>query len=632
MRLHRPSLLAIASILGCGGAGNGSADSSADPEPPVPGTAAQAVTACGDNNSLKNAYFGDLHTHTSYSLDAYVIATRVDPAGAYAFAAKTGPSSGAVKIASAATAGQTAGPTVTIDRALDFLAVTDHSEFFNVDYGCTVDTSSPYYNSQYCVDVRNQGSTAQATNVGVFMAQLLRPDPSQPSVCLGGDPLGGTPAQCAAEAASAWQRSVQATAAANNPCTFTSLVAYEWTATTGGNNLHRNVIFQNESVPSAPLDYINYPSAHDLWAGLSQQCTTAGGCAALTIAHNSNASGGQMFTVNDADVDYMVKYQTLVEIFQHKGNSECLSDPADSGYDAQCSFELLPNAQSASDKPGYVRSALESGLAYYASHTGSAKKNPLQLGIVAATDTHNSTPGNVKESTWPGHLGVTDNTPVLRVEKYTDGCDPSSSTCTENNNPDFNPGGITGVWAEQNTRDRIFAALQRREVFGTSGPRIKVRFYQYSGAQNPCSDPNFPQQVVNSGGVPMGGTMGSVGAGSAKFVVYALKDNTDLAEIDIFKASVVGGQVKEQLQKFTVSGGSACITWTDTGYSASAPALYYARVLEQPTPRWSHNDCDSLKQTNPSDWQTIAPGCLPGGGLDVNIRERAWSSPIWNLP
>lgn len=619
MRFRTVPLLVL-STAGLVGACGGTGAPAASREEPDVGAAAQAITACADQNPLKNAYFGDLHTHTSYSIDAYAIGNRSDPAAAYAFARGS-----SVVVAEGASP---QGPTTTIDRPLDFLAVTDHSEFYNVDYGCTVDTQSPYYNSAYCQSLRDQGSAAQGVALGDAMAQLLRPDPSLPAVCLGGDPLGGTPAQCASEAAAAWQRHIAATHDAYVPCSFTSLVAYEWTATTGGDNLHRNVIFQDENVPPAPLDYLSYPTAHDLWTGLSQQCTEASGCAAITIPHNSNASGGQMFTVDDADVDYMVKYQTLAEIFQHKGASECLSDPNDAVYDPQCSFELLPGSSGSGDKPGYVRSALERGIAYYASHVGSAKKNPLQLGIVAATDNHNSTPGNVKEGDpatntghWPGHLGNTDDTPLLRVQD--DG---------NNQNPDFNPGGITGVWAEQNTRDRIFAALARREVFGTSGPRIKVRFYQYRGTQDPCADANFPRQVVGSGGVPMGGTMNSTVVGTPKFVVYALKDQTDLAEIDIFKASVVNGSVVEQIQRFTVSGGSACVTWPDTGYSAGAPALYYARVLEQPTPRWSHYDCDAVKQSNPSDWQTIAPGCAPGGTLDVNIQERAWTSPIWNLP
>lgn len=629
MRIHRIFLLSLSGVLGCTG-GGAQDDPAGEPEPEDVAEAEQAIGQCQGYSALKNAYFGDLHTHTSYSLDAYTVATRVDPAGAYAFAANGAP----VTIASGAPAGQSPGATVTLARPLDFLAVTDHSEFFNSDYGCLQDPQSPYYNTQYCVNLRDQGSAAQALETGLTMAQLALPNPDLPSVCQGTTAAGGNAAECALESAKAWQAERDATAAANQPCVFTSLVAYEWTATTGGNNLHRNVIFKSDVAPPMPLDYVHYPTTHDLWEGLSEQCVAEEGCEVITIPHNSNLSGGQMFAVNEADVDYMVKYQTLVEIYQHKGNSECISpsDPADSGYDPQCSFELLPNASDEADEPGYVRAGLESGIAYYASHAGAAKKNPLKLGIVGATDNHNSTPGYVEEGTWQGHLGLADSTPASRVSATTGGCDPQTPGCTDNNNRDFSPGGITGVWAEENTRDRIFAALQRRETFATSGPRIKVRLYQYRGPQNPCADANFPQQVVNSGGVPMGGTMQSVGAGNPKFVVYALKDQTDLAEIAIFKATVVNGEVVESLHTLPVGGGAACVTWEDTGYVATRPAFYYARVLEQPTPRWSHNDCVALQQSNPGDWQTIAPGCAPGGGLDVNIQERAWTSPIWNLP
>lgn len=629
MRNHRVFFISLAGVLGALGCTTGPApeERGDESEPADLAEAEQPIGQCAGYSPLKNAYFGDLHTHTSYSLDAYTVATRTDPAGAYAFASTGAP----VTIASGS---DTPGPTVTLSPPLDFLAVTDHSEFFDSDYGCLWDTESPYYDSQYCQNLRDQGSLAQAAEAGLALAQLALPNPGLPPVCLGADAVGGTPAQCAAESAKAWQAERQATLAANQPCVFTSLVAYEWTATTGGNNLHRNVIFKSDVAPAMPLDYIHYPTTHDLWAGLSEQCTEEDGCEVLTIPHNSNLSGGQMFAVNDADLDYMVKYQTLVEIYQHKGSSECISpsDPADSGYDPQCSFELLPNASGASDAPGYVRAGLESGIAYYASHAGAQKKDPLQLGIVGATDNHNATPGYVREDTWQGHLGTADDTPESRVSATTGSCDPDTPGCTANNNNGFSPGAITGVWAEENTRDRIFAALKRRETFATSGPRIKVRFYEYRGPQNPCADASFPQQVVGSGGVPMGGTMQSVGVGNPKFVVYALKDTTDLAEIAIFKASVVAGRVVEELHTLPVSGGAACVTWEDTGYSAARPAFYYARVLEQPTPRWSHYDCQSLQQTNPDDWQTIAPGCAPGGDLDVNIQERAWTSPIWNLP
>lgn len=638
MRLSRVSILALFTVVGCG-AGDSPRpdDDSMAPEPPAAGEQADALGAqCGDFAVYKNVYWGDLHTHTSYSIDAYTFGTRTDPAGAYAFAANP---ANVVNIASGAAPGQTKGQAAHIDRKLDFLAVTDHSEFFNADYGCTVDTSSPYWNSQYCVDIRNQGSMAQTAALAATLAQLASDTPSEPVVCTGGTANGGTQAQCAIEEQRAWDQERSATTNAYQRCSFTSLYAYEWTAQNGHEpgsnvptNVHRNVIFGSATVPSTPIDFINYPSTHALWTALSQQCT--GSCSALTIPHNSNVSGGQMFAVNDADVDLMMKYQTLAEIHQHKGSSECLSsaDPSDDGYDPQCNFELLPGAKDlTADRPGYVRNGLKSGLAYYAS-SGSAKKNPLKLGIVGATDTHNATPGNVKEAGFPGHLGVIDDTPQLRVERCTDGT-ANCAAALENTNRDFNPGGITGVWAQQNTREDIYAALQAREVYATSGPRIKVRFYQYPAGQSPCTEATFPKQVVQAGGVPMGGTMGAIAAGAAWFVVQAAKDATAIAEIDIIKATIVGGVVKEFVYPQTPANTSlSCVTWNDTTFDPAVPTFYYARVIEQATARWSQSDCAAFQQSNPATWQALAPDCAAGGSLQRSIQERAWTSPIWNLP
>lgn len=596
-------------------------------EEPDPEKEVQADVQCSNRSALKSAYFGDLHTHTSYSLDAYTVANRSDPAAAYAFAAKGMPIAIAAGNANASGpfAGST-GPTATIDRKLDFLAVTDHSEWLQIDYGCTQNPDSPYYGTSYCATLRNQGSAAQAAEAGLAVAQAGRSNPSQPSICQG--PVAG--AQCAAQTARAWQATQQAAQAANNPCTFTSFIAYEWTNTLMGANLHRNVIFKDKNVPAQPFDYLNYPSTSQLWGVLSSQCTAERGCEALTIPHNSNASKGQMFVFSAADVANMERYQRLVEVHQHKGSSECLSDTADGGQMLACTFEVGPGVSADSDRPGYVRPALESGLSYYAQN----KKNPLQLGFVAATDTHNSTPGHVKEDTWPGHLGTTDNTPLLRVAKYTGNCDPNQTGCQENANVNFNPAGITGVWAEQNTRESIWAALKRREVFGTSGPRIRPRFYAFSGTLDPCADSNFPSQVVQAGGVPMGGAL-PAGTTAPRFVVYALKDQTDLASVDIVKASISGGAVKEQVFSLTLPA-NACVTFNDPAFDKSAPAFYYARVLEKPTWRWSHYDCLALKQSNPGDWQKIAPGCASSdpktGGLDYMVQERAWTSPIWYLP
>jgi hypothetical protein len=569
-------------------------------------TAARAT--CPDYSALKNAYFGDMHNHTAYSLDAYNFGTRTDPAMSYAFARGAAVDIG---LGYDATKGEVPGPLgVTIDFSggkLDFGAVTDHSEWLATDYGCTVDTASPFYSSSYCTRLR-----------------ALRNPPLLQRPCLGFKDLTGS--GCQMEQTTAWGAENAATESANDPCTFTTFHAYEWTFAglpqddpeQDKETLHKNVFFRNTNIPAVPLDAIDYPTGPMLWAALAAQCTEANGCEALTIPHNMNQSNGLAFALGGytaPDLNRMMKFQRLAEIHQHKASSECLTDTADTGAVTACDFEVNPVYATPGDTPGYARPALESGLARFASRG----YDPLHFGFVGATDNHDGTMGNVAEASWPGFIGSMDNTPLRRLTR----------------NPfKTNPGGITGIWAEENTRDALWAALQRRETFATSGPKIRVRFYEYTGG-DPCADPGFPAGVVSGGGIPMGGTMSYAGS-SPSFVVYALQDATPLAAVDLVKASIAGGNVVESVHTVPFAAPPYCVTWSDPSFDATAPALYYARVREEPTWRWSHYDCERVKASNPSDWQTLVPGCASSdpstGGLDFQIQERAWTSPIWYLP
>ncbi len=608
----RRTLLATGLVLpllgwayACGGSSaslTGSPDAAAGDD-----TDAQAgdggVPVCPDNNPLKNPYFGDLHAHTSYSFDAFSFATRNTPFDAYAFAkGKT------VQVAGASPGG--GGPTTTIERPLDFLALTDHSEFLALTYGCgdALDggpqglPASPYYSSPTCAFFR---STVPANETAVFVGAKGY----QGTVCDGGG--------CGAVIQSAWQSEQAATAAAYEPCKFTSLYAYEWTHGAAGATLHKNVIFASDQVPVQPLDALDYPTAPQLWTGLDQQCVADAGCTAITIPHNSNLSRGGAFEVPAGSEAQMVKYQRLVEIFQHKGGSECFYDPANP-TDPTCQFEYLGGITEPNLAKSYVRTGLEDGLSAY----DTTKTNPLQMGVVGATDDHNGAPGNVSENTWPGHAGRLDDTPALRIGLGPDGGDNGVSH-------GHNPGGVAVAWAEQNTRDRIFAALYRRETYATSGPRIIVRFYQTWGTgTDACQDPAFPANLVASGAIPMGGNMTAAPTAGTmpSFVVYAWKDSVDLARIDIIKAWVnASGAIQEQVvQNAVTAGAPACITWTDTAFTGT-PTFYYARVLQEPTPRWSVQDCAADPTANPA-------GCADGGYLNTNIQERAWTSPIWWMP
>lgn len=572
----------------------------------------ELTTRCSDYSDTKNVYWGDLHTHTAYSVDAYSFRTRNLPEDAYAFAR------GATRQIAAGDSPDS-GPFVALapSRLLDFDAVTDHSEWLPTSYGCGAgtdgglyDPSSPYADSGACSFYRSDRltfATAFSTQTALCGSNALD-DPD-----------------CALELRSGWQAIQQAANTAYVPCTFTTFNGYEWTRSgEGGTTLHRNVIFSSAAVPPIPYTSLD-PSAQDpvqLWTQLDTNCLEDAGCEALTIPHNTNLSSGTAFDLpTDAGVGALVqavRYQRLAEIHQHKGNSECYYDP-DAGYtDSRCQFEQVTGEGQQYVPQSYLRYGLELGLV----QKDTSGTNLWQVGFVGATDDHNGMPGMVQEDTWNGHAGSVDDTALKRL---------SSESVN-------NPGGITGVWAEQNTRANLFAALKRRETFATSGPRIKVRFYQTWSSTDFCqpgdggSGSSFPSNIISAGGIPMGGTMGTnPGSGPPRFVVMAAKDVVNLAEIDIIKGDVVGGHVREQVFPMALPGTQGysqsmpCLTWQDTTYVPGAPAFYYARVLQTATPRWSSYDCDRLGGLAPS-------GCSAGGGLRQQIQERAWTSPIWSAP
>ncbi|MBK9259127.1 MAG: DUF3604 domain-containing protein [Polyangiaceae bacterium] len=606
---------ALVSIVaaGCGSRGSqapeGGAAFLADPDPD-PGPPVDTGAACPDANPLKNVYFGELHTHTSYSLDAYATGTRADPSVAYAFARGA-----EVPVAPGS---PNPGGKTKIDRPLDFMAVTDHSEFLGPIGICTLDPKADGYDAPYCQAIRNTGSTAATVVTYGTLFRLIPKDPSDPILCNGTDARSE---RCRQQARTLWKRTQEAANAAYERCRFTTFKAYEWSGQSGMANMHRNVIFVGDKVPETPFDYIRYPSAIELWQALSRECKSSEGCDAITIPHNSNASTGQMWdTANDPRTrKFMKRYQVLVEFFQHKGNSECL--PNQALGDPGCAFEVVPGSalsemlglpqmpgnSEEKNATGYVRNGLARGLAF----TAQKQPNPMQFGFIGSTDTHNATPGNVKESAWPGHTGGTDSKPEARLAS-----------------PNFNPGGIAAVWAEQNTRESIFAAMKRRETYATSGPRMVVRLYAASGvtddeaAKKLCDDSMFPKALVDAGSVPMGGILTS--KEKPYLFVHAMKDETPLERVEIVKLTTdASGKASVVIEKIAIpedSGNRACVYWSDKSFDPAKPTLYYARVLEQPTWRWSHYDCEKAPSVE---------GCKEGGKLNVKVQERAWTSPIF---
>jgi len=569
------------------------------PQPPLQ----QANTgSCPDYNQYKNAYFGDLHDHTWYSLDAYGFGTRRTPYDALAFAM-------------GATANKYLGGTEQLHKPLDFAIVSDHSEFLGVTDECLVDPSEPYYNGPYCTWLQGQ-----AANFNTIPAAWAATCAFNDTTCIANrtaDVCKSHPTECANEEADVWSLE-QANANGfdsyghmNGQCTFTAFNAYEWTATPGGNTMHRIVLFANDQVPSTPLDYLHYPSVVSLMNGLNAQCINAGtGCDVITMPHNPNLSGGQAWNMigGATEASLRAQFDRLAEVHQHKGNSEC-PPTANGGTDPDCNFEQLNSDLSGSQV--YVRDGLKLGL----SNWSSSRVDPFQFGLQASTDNHYAVPGKVEEYSWDGFLAELDDSADKRLSSFAD----------------HNPGGLTGVWATQNTRDALFTSLKNREVFATSGPRMQVRFYQtWNSSVDYCQDANFPQEIVDAGGIPMGGTMAPQ-AGNPNFVIWAKEEDMPIVRIQVIKAWLGSdGMVHEQVNPVW-SGSSAmpCVTWTDTSPpGATYPAFYYARVFQQSTARWSDFDCAN----DPNCPGVNCPSYCSDPSRVYMIEERAYSSPIFQLP
>ncbi|MCB9507529.1 MAG: DUF3604 domain-containing protein [Myxococcales bacterium] len=592
---------------------------------------------CADRSADRNLYWGDLHVHTAYSFDAYINDVRAYPADALAFA-----QGAPLPIPPDDTS------TVRLDRPLDFAAVTDHAEYLAETASCNAPDAASYSTST-CARLRDSSG-----GTFVYGSQLQAMDPARfADVCDAID--------CGGVASDIWRRTQQAADDAYDrsaACSFTAFVGYEYTSARNVSNLHRNVIFRNDDVPAAPVTYFDEVSPWGLWRRLREGCEQAGGeCQVLVIPHNSNMSDGRMFVPEyptDGGEDeaslaaFRAEIEPLVEIFQHKSASECVRGLPSAGVEADelCSFEdITPGSvQDCGDAVGsggmagfgclsrysFVRYALEAGLL----EEERIGVNPYRLGIIASTDTHNGTAGYVEESDYRGHVGIDEGTPEARLARP--GLLPGGITT--------NPGGLAGVWAVENSRDALFEAMRRREVFGTSGPRISVRFFAgYGLDEGACESPTMVSDGY-AGGVPMGGVV--VATDSApRLVVQALRDPASAAGLDrvqIVKGWVEGGSVHERvvdvataptaatvdLDTCAVEGegaASLCTTWTDPDFDPSERAFYYVRVLETPTCRWSRRQCLAIEES-------ARPAGCADARIATSIQERAWTSPIWIQP
>ena len=596
-----------------------------------PAAVAEVREPCDHFEALRQPFFGDLHTHTQLSFDAYIFENRNLPDDAYAFA-KGDP----IGLPPLDPQGEPTR-TLVLERALDFTALTDHSEFLGEVSICTAEPVPGYT----ACSILHNATLPVAFSV---WAGRLSPPPTRFPFC------GQGGIACLFAAASVWQQTVQTAAEAHydrtSACTFTTFNAYEWTGQAAQGGIHRNVVFSGNVVPPLPMSFFEVQDAEALREALVSQCATAGpGCDVIAIPHNSNLSGGQMFVPLDGTGQPLTpetsalraQLEPLVEIVQHKGESECRYQVGSN--DELCSFEKVATGPPGDDAgTSYVRNALGIGLQIEAE----IGVNPFRFGFVGATDNHNATPGATDEAAFIGHVGIVDADPVDRVS---------------GNNARFSPGGLTVLWAEENSRDSLFAAMRRRESYATSGTRPIVRFFGGPGYPADLCARNDFVDVGYVDGVPMGGEIRTDAA--PVFAVSALMDpgtlgqpGTPLQRIQVVKLSLVDGEVVEEV--FDVAGdtdngagvdpetcavtgansASLCAVWTDPTFAPEDPpelAAYYARVLENPTCRWSTRLCNEqgidCSQPVPAGFEACCNGSLP-----QTIQERAYTSPIWYLP
>lgn len=581
----------------------------------------------------RQALFGELHVHTAISVDSFAFGQRAMPEDAYRFAR-----------------GETVeffgGRKARIGRPLDFAAVTDHVEWFGMPQLCA-DEASAAYATPSCEAIRAQ-SYASLTSTD-YSSRFVAFPPSRP------DAHCDTPARrahCEALRDEVWKQTIAAADAFNEPGVFTTFIGYEFTQPANAvGMLHRNLIFGTETVPAVPLGTYDLPRDRDLWRWLDDACT--GACDVISIPHNTNYSAGFAFALESrdgvpyerSDLERRARYERLVEVYQNKGNSECF--PGFSA-DEDCAFEQIW-ASCEAVEPGVAcqprGTTVREGLGLGLKARREMGLNPFKLGIVASTDFHNANAGETEEGDLHGQKGNGDDTLEKRLVPVVEGFD---------GNLRRSPGGLAGVWAEENTRASIFAAMKRRETFGTSGSRIRIRMFAGYGLDaSLLADPGLWERAYAIA-VPMGADLPPASAGMApKLLVWAARDeeSAPLARLQVIKSWVgADGAIGERVVDVACSGGAlpidgACpdngagvdlsdcsrtidagadelkALWEDPDFDPSADAVYYARAIENPTCRWS-------------SIQALADGRKPPamGRISPIIRERAWSSPIWFTP
>jgi Protein of unknown function (DUF3604) len=578
----------------------------------------------GKANPLKNVYFGEQHMHTRNSFDAFTIGVSATWDSAYRFAKGE-----EVKLS-------TNGTPMKRTTPYDFVAITDHSEY----YGVLKEFANPKselsksdFAKQVVAGVEDPSKAGPA--VQKLIQTLVQSDPLPEYV---------TPEL----RKGMWERFIKTADAHNDPGKFTALYAYEWTSIPNGANMHRNVFFK-DTPAAVPFSSFDSVQPEDLWTYLEIQRNQ--GIDVFAIPHNSNVSDGWMFSPNKflggpMDARYarrQMQNEPLFEIHQTKGNSE--AHPWLSPNDEFANFEPFPSLISlgtpSAIKGGFYRQGLVQGMKLE-SELG---YNPYKMGVAGGADVHSGYQGN-EEWDWNGAHGTLDDTPQKRLNPV--------KNATGENGYTVSSAGTTAVWATENTRAGIWNGMQSKEAYGTTGTLIRLRFFGGWGfPKNLVKDKKFVEKAYKAG-VPMGQDLPEKTGKAPTFAVWALKDphSGNLDRIQIVKAwsnprtgfpaekiydvawsdnrkidaktgklPPVGNTVNAKKATYTndIGDNELSVVWTDPDFDPSIKAVYYARVLEIPTPRWSTYDAARNNLPLPAD-------------VPSSIQERAYSSPIWYTP
>ena len=620
----------------------------------------------------RKAYFGDLHVHTTYSLDAYGFGTLATPYDAYRYA-------------KGEAIAHPTGFKMQLSRPMDFYAVTDHGMFLGV-VKAAAETGSEFSKNEFSEPFHDLNAPE---NMGTDLFSILKRfrtfGPFLPSAVE--DIASGEldRSEVLGVVRSSWSDSIDAADQFNDPGNFTTFAAYEYTTFSADmGNLHRNVVFEGtDQLPREPFSRTHSANPEDLWQWMDE--LRAKGVESLAIPHNSNGSNGQMFKLvdwagNPLDDDYAkqrIRNEPIVEITQIKGTSE--THPILSSRDEWAGFEIMPYrvATNALSKPegSYARDALLNGMAM----EQEGMTNPYQFGFIGSSDTHSAASQN-DESNFVSKLGLMSSTAEQRGSVPQTGLAAefgyqamklmgrgssrtkiSGDIYSDGAAPTFGASGLAAAWAEENTRESLYSAFRRKEVFATSGPRMRVRIFAGYGFDESMLTAADGIEQAYATGVSMGGTLLSnnstddepvVEPSAPGFIVMASADleSAPLQRLQIVKGWVDADGTHEEVIDVACAGGanvnletnrcpdngakvdiSDCsinagtgsaqlsVLWHDPIFKAEQRAFYYARVIENPICRWS-------------TWDANRAGVAPRPDLPTTIQERAWTSPIHYLP